>query len=187
MSPNITLQLLESITHNDIIKTLRGKKDYAISEINVFSVKGPSFFPGRQREERKIFLYREIDVCKKSHMSLKYQNRQYKLAIWSSMFVFNRQFPSVAGFLLLFHPTKRWKISHHIVMFTVVILSRFQCYIPHSFKLMILSLYSSTICQKSRLIQIFCRPERKSLHFVLPWVFLRQFQETWMACEKIVC
>ena len=31
-----TLQLLENITYHDIIKTLRGKKAYAISEINVF-------------------------------------------------------------------------------------------------------------------------------------------------------
>ena len=52
LNANITLQLLESITQNDIIKTLRGKRDYAISEINVSSMKGKSFF--RLTIRRKI-------------------------------------------------------------------------------------------------------------------------------------
>ena len=71
LNANITLQLQESITHNDIIKTLKGKKDYAISEINI-----KAFFFVRQEEETKIFLYSERRVSKKDHMFLKYQNRQ---------------------------------------------------------------------------------------------------------------
>ena len=52
LNATMTLQLLESITQNDIIKTLRGKRDYAISEINVSSVKGKAFF--RPTIRRKI-------------------------------------------------------------------------------------------------------------------------------------
>ena len=49
------IQLLESITHNDIIKTLQGKKDYAISEINVSSVKGQAIFPSDNKKKEKYF------------------------------------------------------------------------------------------------------------------------------------
>ena len=115
-----------SVTPNNIIKTLRGKKDYAIKETNISSVKRISFFSVWQREERKLLLYSEIGVGKKGHTPLKYRNRQCRSAIWSSMFMFNQPFFSIA-FFLLFRPTKRWTISHQIIAFAVVILSRFQC------------------------------------------------------------
>ena len=51
----MTLELLESITHNDTIKSLRGKKDYAISEIKVSSMKGEAFFPSDNKREEKHF------------------------------------------------------------------------------------------------------------------------------------
>ena len=60
----MTLSLLENITHNDIIKPLRGKKDHAISKINVSSVKGQALFPYDNKKEKKNFLYREIKVSK---------------------------------------------------------------------------------------------------------------------------
>ena len=50
-----TLQLLESITHNDITKTLQGKKDYVISEINVSSVKVQAIFPSDNKKKEKYF------------------------------------------------------------------------------------------------------------------------------------
>ena len=51
----MTLSLLENITHNDIIKTLRGKKDHAISKINVSSVKRQVLFPYDNNKEKKYF------------------------------------------------------------------------------------------------------------------------------------
>ena len=80
-----------------------------------------------QQEGRKISLFSEIRVSRKDQMFLKYRNRQWRLAIWPSILMFNRKFPSSTGFLFLFRPTKRWKISHHIISLAVVILSRFQC------------------------------------------------------------
>ena len=79
------------------------------------------------KEGRKISWFKEIKVSRKGQMFLKYRNRQWRSAIWPSIFMFNRKFPSITGFLFLFRPTKRWKISHHIIALVVVILSRFQC------------------------------------------------------------
>lgn len=53
LNANITLQLLESITHNYIIKTLRGKSDYVISETNVSLVKGQTLFLSDNKYEEK--------------------------------------------------------------------------------------------------------------------------------------
>ena len=41
-------------------KTLAGKKDYAISKISVFSVKGQAFFPSDDKKKEKYF-----DIVKK--------------------------------------------------------------------------------------------------------------------------
>ena len=56
LNANITLQLLESITHNDIIKTLQGKSDYVISETNVSFVKGQTLFLSDNKNEEKHFI-----------------------------------------------------------------------------------------------------------------------------------
>ena len=85
------------------------------------------FFPIRQQERRKISLFSEIRVSRKGQMFLKYQNKQWKPAIWPLIFMFDRKFPSITDFLFLFHPTKRWKISNQIIVLAVVILSRSQC------------------------------------------------------------
>ena len=58
------------------MKILRGKKDYAISEINVRFLKGQAFFSVGQQEGRKISLFSEIKVSRKDQMFLKYRNRQ---------------------------------------------------------------------------------------------------------------
>ena len=47
--------LLGSVTHNDIIKSLRGEKDYVISKINVFFLRGQAFFPFNNKKEEKHF------------------------------------------------------------------------------------------------------------------------------------
>ena len=64
----MTLKLLESITHNDIIKTLWGKRDYAISEINDFFKKGQAFFPSGKKEGRNISLFSEMRKSGKGQM-----------------------------------------------------------------------------------------------------------------------
>ena len=40
---------------NDVIKTLQGKKDYAISEIKVSSVKKQAIFPSDNKKKEKYF------------------------------------------------------------------------------------------------------------------------------------
>ena len=52
----MTLSLLENITHDAIIKTLRRKKDHSISKINVSSVKGQALFPYDNKKEKNIFI-----------------------------------------------------------------------------------------------------------------------------------
>ena len=64
-------------------------------------------FSVQEQEGKKIFLYSEIKSKKKDPMFLKYRNRQQRLAIRSSMFMFNRQFASITSFLFLLRPTKR--------------------------------------------------------------------------------
>ena len=129
MNANTTLQLPESITHNDIIKTLRSKKNYAISKINVFSVKGQALFPFDQQEGRKIFLYSKIRVSKKDHMFLKYRNMQQRSEIRSSMFMFNQRFPFFTSFLFLFRPAKKKEKKKRKIAprYSVVSSYSFQC------------------------------------------------------------
>ena len=64
LNANITLQLLESITHNDIIKILKGKKDYAISEINI-----KAFFSSDSRKKQKYFYIVKEESVKKTTCS----------------------------------------------------------------------------------------------------------------------
>ena len=80
----------------------------------LFRKRTRSFFV-QEQEGKKIFLYSEIKSKKKDPMFLKYRNRQQRLAIRSSMFMFNRQFASITSFLFLLRPTKRWKILQHII------------------------------------------------------------------------
>ena len=128
MNLNIALYLLESRTHDGIIKNLRGKKEEGLSHHtnNQLLPKKTSFFSVRQQEERKIFLFSDIRVSKKDKMILKCWNRQWRLVIWPSMFMLSRKFHSITDFLFLFRPRKRWKIPHHIKALEIVILSRFQ-------------------------------------------------------------
>ena len=49
------MQLLDSITYSDIIKSLRDKKDYAISKYNASSVKGHALFLSDNKNEEKYF------------------------------------------------------------------------------------------------------------------------------------
>ena len=49
------IAIAESITYNDIIKTLRGRKNYVISEINLSFVEGQAFFPSDIKKEEKYF------------------------------------------------------------------------------------------------------------------------------------
>ena len=64
LNANITLQLQESITHNDIIKTLKGKKDYAISEINI-----KAFFSSDKKKKQKYFYIVKEESVKKTTCS----------------------------------------------------------------------------------------------------------------------
>ena len=61
-------------------KTLAGKKDYAISKISVFSVKGQAFFPSDNKKKEKYFDIVKKDYVKRAHV-LKYRNRHQRLAI----------------------------------------------------------------------------------------------------------
>ena len=63
LNANITLQLQESITHNDI-KTLKGKKDYAISEINI-----KAFFSSDKKKKQKYFYIVKEESVKKTTCS----------------------------------------------------------------------------------------------------------------------
>ena len=44
-----------SVTPNNIIKTLRGKKDYAVKEINISSVKESVFLPSDNEKKENYF------------------------------------------------------------------------------------------------------------------------------------
>ena len=125
MNSNITLQFLESIIHNDIMKLHEARRTMSSVNKSIFSEK-TSFFSFRQQKGRKISLFSEIRVSRKGQMFLKYRNRQWRSAIWPSIFIFNRKFPFITVFLFLFYLTKRWKIPHHMVL-AVVILGIFQC------------------------------------------------------------
>ena len=50
----------------------------------------------------EIFLISERRVSEKGHMFLKHRNRQKRLTIWPSMFMFNGIFPSITGFRFSF-------------------------------------------------------------------------------------
>ena len=104
------------------VKNLESKKDYAISEEWSLFCERTRFFSVRQQEGRKISLFSEIRVSRKGQMFLKYRNRQWTSAIWPSIFMFIRKFPSITGFVFLFRPTKK-----NIIALAGVILSRFQC------------------------------------------------------------
>ena len=121
---NITLQLLESITHSDIIKNFLIREGLCDQRNQRFFCERTGLFSVRQ-QGRKMFLHNEIRVSKKNRMfySIEIGNRDRQYGRQS---LFNRQFPSITGFLFLFSPTKRRKISQHILSLAVVILSRFQ-------------------------------------------------------------
>ena len=81
LNANITLQLLESITHNDIIKTLQGKSDQWSAKPTSLSWKGKLFFCPTTKTKKNI-LYSVIRVSKKVRKFLKYRNKQYRSVIW---------------------------------------------------------------------------------------------------------
>ena len=83
----MTLHLLESIAHNNIINTLRGKKGYAISEINFFFLKGQDFYPSNNKKEGKYFY-----VFKVSKSTMKINNMVFNVYIKPEIY-FDYGFP----------------------------------------------------------------------------------------------
>ena len=80
MNVNITLQLLESITHSDIIKDFLIREGLCDQQNQRFFCERAGIFSVRQ-QGRKMFLHNEIRVSKKDHMFYSIQignrDRQY--------------------------------------------------------------------------------------------------------------
>ena len=81
-----------------------------MSSVNksLFSEK-TSFFSFQQQKGRKISLFTEIRVSRKGQMFLKYRNRQWRSAIWPSIFMFNRKFPLHYSFPIFIPSDKKMK------------------------------------------------------------------------------